>query len=53
MAASVIALYYFGLRRSDGAFYQACADCAPVNPTFDTIDALNISDDGHNSPVRT
>ncbi|KAK1230199.1 hypothetical protein PQX77_006720 [Marasmius sp. AFHP31] len=46
-----IAVHYFGMRRSSGGLYQICIDCDPGNPSFETIDALNATDDGKNPPV--
>ncbi|KAK1226061.1 hypothetical protein PQX77_010976 [Marasmius sp. AFHP31] len=46
-----IAFHYFGMRRSGGGLYEICIDCDPGNPSFETIDALNATDDGKNPPV--
>ncbi|KIK60117.1 hypothetical protein GYMLUDRAFT_43874 [Collybiopsis luxurians FD-317 M1] len=52
------AVYYYGIRRCCGGFYAVCIDCKPTAPFtndpitgFQTIDALNASDNGHNPPV--
>ncbi|KAF9022631.1 hypothetical protein BDZ89DRAFT_1070574 [Hymenopellis radicata] len=42
------AFYYYGIPRCCGANYSICVDCYPDAPT---IDALNVTDDGHNPPV--
>ncbi|KIK60154.1 hypothetical protein GYMLUDRAFT_613803 [Collybiopsis luxurians FD-317 M1] len=52
------AVYYYGIRRCCGGFYAVCIDCNP-NATltndpstgFQTIDAVNRTDDGKNPPV--
>ncbi|KAK1226067.1 hypothetical protein PQX77_010982 [Marasmius sp. AFHP31] len=46
-----IAFHYFGMRRSGGGLYEICIDCDPGEPSFQTIDALNATDDGKNPPV--
>ncbi|KAJ8084835.1 hypothetical protein PM082_003612 [Marasmius tenuissimus] len=46
-----IAFYYFGIKRSSGGRYGICIDCDPNKPDFQTIDALNATDDGKNPPV--
>ncbi|KAF8900784.1 hypothetical protein CPB85DRAFT_153439 [Mucidula mucida] len=45
------AFYYYGIPRCCGANYSICVDCYPDTPVFITIDALNVTDDGHNPPV--
>ncbi|KAF7305146.1 hypothetical protein MKEN_01229800 [Mycena kentingensis (nom. inval.)] len=40
--------YYFGIRRCCGGSYLICIDCDPDNRQFDTIDAVNTTDDGKN-----
>ncbi|KIK60180.1 hypothetical protein GYMLUDRAFT_244611 [Collybiopsis luxurians FD-317 M1] len=54
------AIYYYGIRRCCGGFYAACIDCNPSasitndrSTGFQTIDAVNRSDDGKNPPVNT
>ena len=32
--------------------YGICVDCDPNNQIFETIDAVNTTDDGKNPPVR-
>ncbi|KAF9004449.1 hypothetical protein BDZ89DRAFT_1145651 [Hymenopellis radicata] len=44
------AFYYYGIPRCCGANYSICVDCYPDAPQFTTIDALNVTDDGHNPP---
>ncbi|KAJ8084832.1 hypothetical protein PM082_003609 [Marasmius tenuissimus] len=46
-----IAFYYFGMLRKNGGLYSVCIDCDPNQPDFQTIDALNATDDGKNPPV--
>lgn len=48
---AAIAFYYYAIRRSQGAKYGMCIDCDVNNPKFETIDALNRTDDGKNPPV--
>ncbi|KAJ3815644.1 hypothetical protein F5876DRAFT_71848 [Lentinula aff. lateritia] len=45
------AVYYYGIRRCCGGLYAICVDCDPDNPIFETIDAVNVTDDGKNPPV--
>ncbi|KAJ3929709.1 MAG: hypothetical protein NXY57DRAFT_1091176 [Lentinula lateritia] len=45
------AVYYYGIRRCCGGLYAICVDCDPNNPIFETIDAVNSTDDGKNPPV--
>lgn len=45
------AFYYYGMRRSRGALYAICIDCDPNKPIFESIDAVNATDDGTNPPV--
>ncbi|KAF9074321.1 hypothetical protein BDP27DRAFT_1316876 [Rhodocollybia butyracea] len=47
------AVYYYGIRRCCGGLYAACVDCAPNTPIegFESIDAVNTTDDGRNPPV--
>ncbi|KAK0433974.1 hypothetical protein EV421DRAFT_1360939 [Armillaria borealis] len=45
------AFYYYGMRRSRGGLYAICIDCDPNKPIFETIDAVNATDDGTNPPV--
>ncbi|KAJ8084799.1 hypothetical protein PM082_003576 [Marasmius tenuissimus] len=46
-----IALYYYGLGRAFGGLYGICIDCDPNDMNFETVDALNRSDDGGKPPV--
>jgi len=46
-----VAFYYFGIRRCCGGLYAICIDCDPNAPIFDTIDAVNRTDNGENPPV--
>ncbi|KAJ8084853.1 hypothetical protein PM082_003630 [Marasmius tenuissimus] len=46
-----VAFYYYGLRRARGGLYGICIDCDPENMRFETVDALDRSDDGQNPPV--
>ncbi|KAK1226054.1 hypothetical protein PQX77_010969, partial [Marasmius sp. AFHP31] len=50
-----IAFYYYGMKRSGGGLYGLCIDCDPDVPVddkrFETIDALDTSDNGQNPPV--
>ncbi|KAJ8084856.1 hypothetical protein PM082_003633 [Marasmius tenuissimus] len=50
-----IAFYYYGMRRSQGGLYGLCIDCDPDVPVndkrFETVDALDRSDNGQNPPV--
>ncbi|KAJ8084852.1 hypothetical protein PM082_003629 [Marasmius tenuissimus] len=46
-----IAIYVFGLPRSQSGLYGLCIDCDPNNPRFQTIDSLNTSNiDAPNNP---
>jgi len=47
----ILVFYYFGIKRSQGGFYQICIDCDPNNRVWEDIDGLNATDDGHNPPV--
>ncbi|KAK1217110.1 hypothetical protein PQX77_020256 [Marasmius sp. AFHP31] len=46
-----VAFHYFGMLRPAGGLYGICIDCDPNGPNFQTIDAINITDDGKNPPV--
>ncbi|KAK1229298.1 hypothetical protein PQX77_007643 [Marasmius sp. AFHP31] len=47
-----IAFRYYGMRRSRGGLYSICIDCDSLDESrFQTVDALNASDDGLNPPV--
>ncbi|KAJ8084829.1 hypothetical protein PM082_003606 [Marasmius tenuissimus] len=46
-----IAFYYFGMPRQNTDLYGVCIDCDPKQPDFQTIDAVNVTDDGKNPPV--
>ncbi|KAK0498988.1 hypothetical protein EDD18DRAFT_1350422 [Armillaria luteobubalina] len=50
---SANAFYYYGIRRCCGGWYAICIDCDFDSPTasFESIDAVNITDDGKNPPV--
>ncbi|KAJ7940545.1 hypothetical protein B0H13DRAFT_2648148 [Mycena leptocephala] len=43
--------YYFGMKRSHGGSYLICIDCDPNDRQFETINAVDITDDGKNPPV--
>ncbi|KAK0199134.1 hypothetical protein F5146DRAFT_974009 [Armillaria mellea] len=45
------AFYYYGIRRSLGGLYAICIDCDPNKPVFESIDAVNATDNGSNPPV--
>ncbi|KAJ3576069.1 hypothetical protein NP233_g675 [Leucocoprinus birnbaumii] len=46
-----IGFYYYGIQRSHGAVYGICVDCDQNALSFQTIDAVNTTDDGRNPPV--
>ncbi|KAK0484508.1 hypothetical protein IW261DRAFT_1560157 [Armillaria novae-zelandiae] len=50
---SANAFYYYGIRRCCGGWYAICIDCDFDSPTnsFESIDAVNTTDDGLNPPV--
>ncbi|KAK0194610.1 hypothetical protein F5146DRAFT_444345 [Armillaria mellea] len=47
------AFYYYGMGRCCGGLYAICIDCDFDSPTssFESIDAVNRTDDGKNPPV--
>ncbi|KAF5353432.1 hypothetical protein D9756_007769 [Leucocoprinus leucothites] len=48
---AAVGFYYYGIRRARGASYGICVDCDQNALSFETIDAVNITDDGKNPPV--
>ena len=47
-----VAFHYYGIPRSNGGLYGICIDCDPNDMRFETVDALDQSDNGQNPPVR-
>lgn len=45
------AFYYYAIRRCCGGLYAICIDCDPNKPIFESIDAVNATDDGKNPPA--
>ncbi|KAK0481437.1 hypothetical protein IW261DRAFT_1562739 [Armillaria novae-zelandiae] len=45
------AFYYYGMLRCCGGRYAICIDCDPNKPVFESIDAVNVTDDGKNPPA--
>ncbi|KAJ6547657.1 hypothetical protein B0H19DRAFT_278257 [Mycena capillaripes] len=43
--------FYFGIKRCCGGSYLICVDCDPNNRRFETIDAVDPTDNGENPPV--
>ncbi|KAJ7046883.1 hypothetical protein C8F04DRAFT_1062023 [Mycena alexandri] len=43
--------FYFGMKRCCGGSYLICIDCDPNNRQFETIDAVDRTDNGQNPPV--
>lgn len=48
---AAVAFFYYGITRSRGGSYGICVDCDPNARNFETIDGVNLTDDGKNPPV--
>ncbi|KAJ7219367.1 hypothetical protein GGX14DRAFT_560455 [Mycena pura] len=51
ISLNAIPLTYIALQRCCGGLYLICVDCDPNNRQFETINAVNPTDNGQNPPV--
>ncbi|KAJ7905595.1 hypothetical protein B0H14DRAFT_3542630 [Mycena olivaceomarginata] len=51
IAAPATEFFYFGVKRCCGGSYLICIDCDPDDRQFETINAVDTSDDGRTPPV--
>jgi hypothetical protein len=42
---------YYGMKRHNGGLFGICVDCDLNNPSYQTIDGFNGTDNGTNDPV--